>query len=195
MKKAIFYDKNNNLCYFDIDYGFDTFIIKGYDDLTKEQTLISKFLIDDNKIYIDVILCYTKYRNRGIASALLDLVDYIFKNCGGFIYGAFGPCDSSIPDNEIYEQVRSFYTKNGYKIISKNEFIENISKYYELNEKDFEKTKEKFDYSIIFKRITKKSIYRFEEFIEEGILVESEDYKNRVDGFDFSNTTNGLITR
>jgi len=126
---------------------------------------------------------------------LLNAVDYILRNDDGFIYGEYSPYnDNNNISNEENEKItRSFYIKNGYSIITKKEFLENPGKYPELSEQDFEKTKERFDHSIIFKRNRKKSNYHF---IEEGdTLIEQEVWMNKVNNFDSINILNKPVTK
>ena len=177
-KKVIFYDNNGSMCYAIIDISDTVIIIKGYDEVGRETSFL-KLLLKENIWYIDYLVCFEQYRNKGIATALLNMVDYILKDYNGFIYGKYSPCDDSIPDEKLNEITNSFYVKNGYTVISKKDFLENISNYPELSEKDFEKTKEKFGHSIIFKRNIKKQNYRFIE--KDNILMEIENWRNDID--------------
>lgn len=180
-KKVIFYDNNGNLCYAIMDIDDPLIIIKGYDELGEETSFL-KLLRKEDSWYIDYLVCFERYKNRGIATALLNMADYILKDYNGFIYGEYSPYSNSVSDEKIDEITNSFYVKNGYAIITKKSFLENASDYPELSEKYFEKTKEKLGHSIVFKRNTKKQSYRFIE--SDNILMEIEDWNNNTNNID-----------
>lgn len=170
------------MCYAIISIDDPVVIIKGYDEFGRENSFLKLFLKEDS-YYIDYLICFEQYRNRGIATALLNMVDYILKDYNCFIYGKYSPCNNSVFDEELDEITSSFYIKNGYTIITKKNFLENPSNYPELSEKYFEETKEKFGNSIVFKRNIKKQNYRFIE--KDNILMEIEDWKNNANNIDF----------
>lgn len=193
MKKIIFYDKDNNLCYAIINMSHSIIIIRSYNILDKETAFL-KLLVNKKKIYLDVLLCYERYRNKGVVSKLLAAIDYIFKNDNIYIYGIYSPYNSSnISDEENDRITRSFYVRNGYTIITKKEFLENPLKYPELSEENFEQSKAKFNYSIVFKKNQKKLNYHF---VEEGdTLIEQEILKNEMNYFETLNILDKTATK
>lgn len=180
-KKVIFYDNNDDLCFAVIDISHSIIIIKGYDEFWRETSLLKLFLKEDS-CCLENIICYEKYRNNGIATCLLNIVDYILKDYNGFIYGKYSPSNKSVSFEELDEITSTFYEKNGFTIITKKEYLENPSNYPELSEKYFEDTRKEFSNSIVFKKNVKKQNYRFIE--KNNNLVEVEGWKNNVKNID-----------
>lgn len=181
-KKVVFYDNNGNICYAIINIYDTVIMIKGYDEFGQETSIL-KVLIEDNSCYIDYLTCFEPYRHKGIATALLDIVDFTLKDYNGFIYGKYSPYDNSVSAEKLDEITNSFYKKNGYTVISKEQFLENVSNYPELTEKNFEETKEKFGHSIVFKRNKKKQSYRFIE--KDNTITEIEGWRINKNNIDF----------
>ena len=82
------YDNNGERYFVDINREGNYIHLDAHDDNKNNLAYLDSFVGCD-KVYLDVIFCEPKYRNRGIASKLLDMLSVITN--GSLIYGAFRP--------------------------------------------------------------------------------------------------------
>ena len=72
---------------------------------------------------------------------MIEIVDYIIKNrYFKIIYGTFEPFELKKKHydlDELTSKVRTFYEKNHFSIVSRQEYLENIDSYFGLEEKFF----------------------------------------------------------
>lgn len=135
----------------------------------------------NNRIFLDTIYCYDKFRGRNIASNLSILSDYLLQEYEEWmIRGAYEPGQLSTDRlNNIYiskenlnDRAINFYLSNGYRIIEYKDYIKNTSKYAYINEEnDFQLGEEKAD--IIVVKFVKKYDYLFE--IKNGFIIKKEE--------------------
>lgn len=146
-KQAYFKGTNNYIYNVEIRKEKGNYlIINAYDKKGNEVGYMYIYKHPDNRLYLDVIYCYDKYRNNNIASSLLELADYLLKDYkGSIIRGIYMPgqlsTDKSLcnkkDSNEIDIITKKFYQKNGYQVIDYNNYVSNVKKYPNLEENDF----------------------------------------------------------
>ena len=134
---------------------------------------------DHKKITLESIYCRDQYRKQGIGKTLLDISDYLLKDYIDYLLlGVYYPCqmieDIHIyrSNNELDNQARKFYLKNGFNILPYMEYVNNKDMYPLINEKDFSPTIKKYGRSIVYKKIKKLDNYRFE--LKDNNLYERE---------------------
>ena len=123
------------------------------------------YIHPDKRIFLDTLYCYHNFRGNGVAASLSELMDYLLKDYIGYIIrGVFSPNQLSTDriDNipcsteELMARATSSYQKNGYQIITHDDFLVNQANYPELVEElDFQ-LGEGFTQSIVTKKIVEK---------------------------------------
>lgn len=146
-KHAYFKGTNNNIYNVEIKKENNNYlIINAYDKKGNEVGYMYIYRHPNNRLYLDVIYCYDKYRNNNIASSLSELADYLLKDYKDHIIrGIYMPGQLSIDKSlcnkkstsEIDEITRKFYQKNGYQVIDYINYMNNTKKYPMLEENDF----------------------------------------------------------
>ena len=121
--------------------GIDT-----YDDNNNHTGYMRIFFHPNNRLYLDSIYCYDEFRGSGIANYISDLADFILNEYIGYtIRGVYEPTQLSTDrENNIERNIedldnraKAFYKKAGYEIIGYEDYINNRSKYPNINEDDF----------------------------------------------------------
>lgn len=144
----------------------------------EEAGYMNIYVHENNRLYLDVIYCYDKFRNRGIAHNISEIADYILQVYDGYlIRGAYEPSQlSSDREDKIIRDVtelemfaNKFYTSNGYQIVSYNEFKKNPARFGDLNEQEDFQLSEEFEDYIIIKRVKKKDKYPF--IMKNGYII------------------------
>lgn len=173
---AIFKDKNGTLYFSTIRKDLNEITIDTY---TFDYIHISEVKLNEYRSHYYLYNLYTEknYRNLGITSRVSELIDYIVSDSNmTCICGFFNPFDFSedrkagIYSKDITKIAETFYTKNGYEILTYNTFIKNREKYKELYSINFNKGKQK----IIYKQIQKQEL-KYEQI--RSIIV----HKNALD--------------
>ena len=146
-KQAIFIDYENNEQYAEIKINEGMFVeIKTFDANNNQTGYMNIFFHPDKKIYLDTIYCYDQFRNKGIATFISKLADYILKDYEGYVIrGAYEPGQFSTDrknniersQEELERAARKFYEKNGYEIIDYGMYSKTKSKYPDLDDNDF----------------------------------------------------------
>jgi len=188
-KKAIFLDNKGNIQY-SIIYEvpkvalfIDTF------DLNDNKTAYMKLYFNpNNRIYIDVIYCYDAVRNNGIATKMSELADYLLKEqTNAIIRGVLQPSNLStdrknnLPfiQEELDLMAKNFYTRNGYSIISYDDYLTNTNKYPGIDvDNDFQ-LGEAIAQNIVVKKVEPKEKYAFQEI--DGILIHDNALGLKID--------------
>lgn len=147
-KKAYFLDNKGIEQYAIIRIKPNIFIgIDTFDKNNNRTGYILMFFHPNNRLYLDTIYCYDKFRGNGIASVISDLADYILRDYQNYIIrGIFEPTQMSTDrenniirsELELNDRARKFYTQAGYKIIEYKDYINNPEKYPEINSHDFQ---------------------------------------------------------
>lgn len=134
------------------------------------------YVHENNRLYLDVIYCYDKFRKRGIASNINELADYILQIYDGYLLrGEYEPSQLSTDrENQITRDAdelrlsaNNFYISNGYSIIGYEDYKNNPDKFESINQEDFQLCEELAEY-IVAKRIRQKHKYPF--IIKNGVL-------------------------
>lgn len=119
------------------------------------------YIHPDNKLYLDVIYCYDKYRNRGIATKLMNIAENLLHDYDGWIIrGSYEPSQLSTDrENNIFrdkieleESSKRFYESCGYKILNLDDYLQNPLEYSDITAEDFQLSEEKSN-TIIYKKI------------------------------------------
>ena len=150
------YDNNGCEYYINVSMENNFLHIGAYDNNNINMASLNSF-VGDKKIYLDSIFCYPFYRNRGIASELLNVLNEYAHD--SVIYGTYIPFEigNMELDNEPNKiATKSFYEKNGYEIVTYDNYIENKSSYPKINETDFGMTRRSSHNAIIYKKEKKK---------------------------------------
>lgn len=190
-KIALFLNKNNEIGII-VEREFNgCFINLEAYNLNGENTayldITAKF-DNEKRLFLGAIYCYEKYRNLGIASYLNTLLNYLLKDYIGYIITGFymprqmsTDMNNKISDEQLDIQARRFYQRNGYVIISQEEFLRNPELYNMLskeidfpldettsNIKIFKKVKsENYDYINLGNILLHKSLLNNHELINE----------------------------
>lgn len=132
--KYDYYDNNGEKFVVDVIRS-GNFIHLGAHDVNNNSLGYLDSFFGDNKVYLDVIFCDPKSRNKGIASKLLETLSIISGNtviCG--LYSPFGISNDKYEADKI---AKSFYEKNGYEVITFTKYLENQDNYPSITESDF----------------------------------------------------------
>ena len=172
-KKVSFYDEYNNYCTAVADINNSLVRIEAYDGMFENMGHIE--LMVDDRIFLNEIICKPEYRRLGVGSSLIDIFEYLYKDYTGIVYGIYSPCDLAlnVKENDIIG--KGFYEKNGYKVVSRREFLDNKDLYPGLKIDDFIEAKRVFDYSLIYKQNIQKDDYYFVE--RHGEIFEDNEKK------------------
>ena len=181
-KQAIFTDNENNEQYAYIRISEGIFIdIYTFDSNNNATGYMNIYFHPDNRLYLDTIYCYDQFRNKGIATFISELSDYILKDYNGYIIrGVYEPGQLSTDrDNNIERSqeeleitARKFYKKNGYEIINYEEYNKNKDKYPYIVDSDFY-LGEEGPMNIVIKQLHE---YEYTFYEEDGII-----YHNKYD--------------
>ena len=150
------FDNNGYEYYINVSIEGNFLHMGAYDNNNINMASLSSF-VGDKKIYLDSIFCYPFYRNRGIASELLNILNE-YAN-GSVIYGTYSPFEigSMELDNEPdISATKSFYEKNGYEVVTFDNYIEHKDNYPRISETDFGMTRRSSHNAIIYKKEKKK---------------------------------------
>ena len=183
-KKAVFIDYDNNEQYAEIIIVQGMFIgIKTFNSDNKETGYMNIFFHPNKRLYLDTIYCYDQFRNKGIATFISELADYILKDYEGYVIrGVYMPGQLSTDrENNIIRSkeeleiaTRKFYNRNGYEIINYADYIKNKGKYSFLVDNDFY-LGEDGPTTIVAKQLYPKE-YSFYE--EDGIIYHNSYVKS-----------------
>lgn len=146
-KKALFVDSKNNEQHalITICEGFYVGILVT-DSNSNETGYMNIYFHPDKRFYLDTVYCYDQFRNRGIATFMSKLSDYILKDYVGYVIrGVYEPGQLSTDrennimrnQDELEIAARSFYETNGYQIISYEDYCNNKERFPYLMDSDF----------------------------------------------------------
>ena len=142
---------------------------------------INLHIQENNRIFLSEIYCYDDYRSLGLASKLSELADYVLKDYKNYmIRGIYYPTQMSSDINktksyeELDDRAKSFYEKNGYTILTYEDYVNNKDKYSLIDEKLDFKVNEKKVTEIVYKIIKDKQHNYFEN---DGIICYNDDIK------------------
>lgn len=179
-KLAFFKDKDGNSQVASINISENQFaLIRSYlgNDPTGYMYL---YFHPNNRLYLDVIYCYDKYRKLGVASYISDLADYILKDYEGYlIRDQYYPTQLSTDrkngiwrsHDELDKAARKFYEKNGYEILKYDEYLNNRDIYPNIFKEDF-CLSEMGPTTIVLKTLIHKEYNLFED---NGIIYQKNN--------------------
>lgn len=181
-KLAIFTDTENNeqRAYIRIIDGM-SISINTFDSNNNATGYMNIYFHPNNRLYLDNIYCYDQFRNKGIATFISELSDYILKDYDGYIIrGSYEPGQLSTDrenniersQEELEKAARKFYKKNGYEIINYEEYNKNKDKFPYIIDGDFY-LGEADPATIVVKQLHE---YEYTFYEEDGIL-----YHNKYD--------------
>ena len=146
MNKLLYFsDNKGNIYHGDIIINENKgILIYAYDKDENEVGYMHIYYPPNNRLFLDVIYCYEKYRQLGIASSLSELADFLFKDCQGHVIrGIYMPGQMSTDRmskqkfGTMDNAARMFYAKNGYDVIGYSDYVLNKDKYPYINDSDF----------------------------------------------------------
>lgn len=174
-KSAFILNDNGNLNQAIINYENNEISIRMFDVNYELLGYMNLFIQKNNRILLSEIYCYDKYRGSNIASIISELADYLLKDYRDYVIrGRFYPSQMSSDilsyprsKEELDLRARNFYIKNGYKILSLDEFLKNKEEYSFINDEyDFTYNGGKTN-TIVYKVIKDKD-YNFYE--QDGLI-------------------------
>ena len=177
-KVALFKDYNGDIHRADIKIIAEKYIgITTYLD-NEPSGYMNIHFHPNNRLYLDTIYCYSKYRRLGVASMISKIADYILKDYNSFIIrGTYYPCQlSTDTKNKVQPSIeeldvaaRSFYKKANYLVISFEEFVKDKVNYPFLANEDFCLSEEGLT-TIVAKEIKPEVPFFYED---NGLILEN----------------------
>lgn len=178
---AFFKDKNDSINIVIVSVIPNQVIsLKSFNTELEETGYLNIFFHSNNRLFLDTIYCYDKYRGLNIASKLSELADFLLRDYENYIIrGVYEPSQLSYDrvnqvycsNEELEERANNFYFKNGYLKLSYDYFINNQSLYSFINERDDFQLGEEVANCIIIKRITNNQSLEFKNV--DGVIVEN----------------------
>lgn len=189
IKSAIFWDKVGELQHVIIMYHPGVLLeMDCYNENGESTGYMRLHFHPNNRLYLDVIYCYDKFRGRGIATQLSNLADYFLQGYSGYIIrGVYMPGQLSTDRQnridrsfeELDMRASCFYRKNGYEIVSLEEYYCDPSRYSNIDiENDF-RLGEELARKIVIKQVEFKDKCSF--LVDDEIMGQDDlsrwDYK------------------
>lgn len=175
-KRAVFVDNIGKVHVALLRINPELFVdIRTYSDENEPTGYMRLWFHPNNRIFLDTVYCYDKYRSRGIASKISDLADFLLQEYIGYVIrGVYEPKQLSTDrKNNIYRdqqelnlRASEFYKKCGYQIVSLKDFLDEPYLYPELNKLDDFQLGEKLADFIVEKKIIPMEKYQFCEMDE-----------------------------
>ena len=173
LKRVLFYDKFDNECSAMVKLNNSLLTITAYNENADKIGYLEAIV--DTRIFLNTVECDRNYYGLGIGSELIKIFEYLYKEYTGIVLGVYAPYNIALNTRENDEIGKSFYTKNGYQVVSKREYVANKELYPGLDINDFIEAKRIFDYSLIYKTGLNKDNDDFKEV--NGELVENTKMK------------------
>lgn len=159
--------------------------IKAYTEEGEEVCLMDVFFYPKKRFYLSDIYCKRKYRGRGIAEQVLDMMEYLLRDYRGYIInGVLYPHEFSNDISasrgsyeDLYAHVEHFYNKMGFETVSYAEYCQNRESYPLVEERTDFLEHEHIPDRIILKRLTKKEF----SFVEIDDLIFDKSALDLVD--------------
>lgn len=190
-RKAIFIDNIGKVHIAVITINPKKFIdIHVYNEANESTGYMQLWFHPNNRIFLDTVYCYDKYRSRGIASKIGELADFLLRDYIGYVIrGSYEPKQLSTDrENNIYRdqlelnlRASEFYKKCGYQIVSLKDFLDKPHLYPELNKNDDFQLGEELASFIVEKKIIPLENYYFSDI--DGVYV----HNNAIDCISMSN--------
>ena len=184
--KAIFKSKKGELQFCAINYVPNIILsIKSKNQFGIDTGYVNIYFHENNRMFLDTIYCYDKFRGNGIATKIFELAEYILREYDGYlIRGDYNPSQLSTDrenkiecsEEELNKRAESFYKSNGFEIIDYNDYMEASSEYDGLTvEYDFQ-LGEDISKKIVVKQLRTREKYNFLDtdgiILERGIIEE-----------------------
>lgn len=153
--EAYFLDKNYNkhrVLISTCNKNIEIISIDSYNSISGTAQLK---IINDHKVYINMIYTTLKYRGSGIANSLLEVIFTIFNDCDYTLYGSFCPfsyvSDGVIDSSVLEKEATEFYVNHGFEFLKLKTYLDNKDKYPFICESDFKDSKKYYDNAIVYK--------------------------------------------
>ena len=187
-KRAVFYDNLGDTHVVLVTINPGVFLgIESYNDMGEKTGYINFCFHPHNRIFLESVYCFDNCRSKGVASRISELTDFVLREYVGYIIrGVYLPSQLSIDrECEIYRspqeldlRATKFYQKNGYEIISLEDYLNNPVLYPNLlKDYDFQLGEELVEV-IVTKKIKALEKYQYKEI--GGIYV----HDNVINSFD-----------
>jgi hypothetical protein len=186
-------DKQGKLQVIDVTYqnGINAFCFDSYNENIERTSYmqLSNNEFPPNRLYLSQIFTMQGQNGKGLASNANEFAEFIMNNkIYDSIYGIFCPeyfgenCLKCSSNEEFEKLARIFYKKNGYEVLTLNDFLKFREKYPFLSEDDFKNCGEK-GLPLVAKMINKQKTNNSFENIN-GVLVRNdvpEQIKEEID--------------
>ena len=145
-RTAFFVDKRDLLQKAEIIIDDLSIDISTHNQAGDETGFARVFIHPNNRLYLDVIYCYDRYRSSGVGSAISELIDYLVRDKEGWVIrGVYDPkqlsfdCINGIDRSQLELDLRAkaFYKSAGYEIVDYNDFKYDYALYPYLTDADF----------------------------------------------------------